>query len=179
MSNLIAVIAKKAGSKRKSDLGAGQDTVLTIFDMSQTYTKMIEDAVELAPLLAEELAGQYSEEVLSEGLSAQLEAWSKTLNDENDGSVAWATTSMRDGVRTLTHNKSGKEYIQGVVVASKIIKFDTNRPLPTKRRGHKSELTAVKAEFRDLANQWRMVGLEDHSIVVTGQEAQDLFESIR
>ncbi len=175
---LVAVISKRKGSTRKSDFGAGQDKVLTIFDMSQSYTKMIEDAVELAPLLAEELAGQYSDEALAQGLSEQLEAWSNTLNGDNDGSVAWATTSMRDGVRTLTHNKSGKEYVQGVAIRSKVIEFDPNRPLPTKKRGARSELTAVKGEFRDLANQWRMVGLDENSMIFTGSEAEEMFQSL-
>ena len=176
----VAVISKTSGSKRKSDFGAGQDTVLTVFDMSQSYGSMLSDAIELAPLLAEELEekGVFSPDVMAQGMKEQIEAWSASLNRQETGGVSWATTSMVDGVRTLSHNKSGKRYIQGVVVRRQVIQWDENRPLPTKKRGHKSELTAVKAEFRGLANQWSMVGLDDDSIVVTGQEAKEMFESL-
>tara|TARA_R110001592_G_scaffold88249_1_gene259957 strand:- start:719 stop:1261 length:543 start_codon:yes stop_codon:yes gene_type:complete len=179
MSNLVAVISKKSGSKRKSDFGAGQDTVLTIFDMDKSYGDLLSKAVSGIEAKVASLTGKFSDEAIAQAVAEQTASWTSSIEGKSNGGVSWAEQVEReDGLRILVHAKKGTQYIQGVCVGRKVLKVDENKPLPTNKRGPKTEVTAVKNELRKLASGWMMVSLSEDVMVYTGEEAREFASAL-
>ena len=121
---------------------------------------------------------EFSAEAVAQAKEEQVASWTSSIEGENDGGVRWANDASRDGIRIIKHATKGTEYIMGHIVGSKVLELDPVRPAPVNKRGARNEVTAVKNELRKLASSWRMVALNDTSIIMTGEEAEALLATI-
>ncbi len=172
MRNLVAVITKKKGDK----LGHGQDTILTVYDMTVSYTMMIAKALSQLDGVEVELEG-VSEEDLIQAKQEQRVSWAKAVASSADGGVAWASRTEYQGLRAIQHNGNGNVYVQGYAVMSKTIEYDANRPAPKKTRGSRNGVTAAKKELRKLADGWRMSAVSEGTMIYTGETAEALYNA--
>ena len=175
MQNLVAVITKKKGDKN----GHGRDTVLTVYDMGKSYTMMIAEALAQLEAHAATIEGDSAD--INQAVSEQRTAWAKSIAGGATGNSAlgWAEATTHEGIKAIRHTRTQKVYIQGYAVGSKTIEWDSNRPAEKKTRGSRNGVTAAKKELRKLAAQWRMSGINDESIIYTGETAKSLLEAIQ
>ena len=169
--NLVAVITKKKGDKN----GNGRDTVLTVYDMSKSYTMMIATALAQLETAAEAIDIEgVSDEDIAQAVTEQRAAWAKTIASSSDGGVAWESTVENAAYRVIQHNTNGNQYVQGYAVISKTIEYDANRPAKVNKRGHRNGVTAAKSQLRKLAAGWKMSAINDETIIYTGETAEAL-----
>lgn len=171
---LVAVITTKVAKTSKGITG-GADTILTVFDMGTSYTDMLSQAVAKVDSVD---VSEFSEEAVAQAKEEQVNSWTSAIEGKEDGGVRWANDASRDGIRIIKHASKGTEYVMGQIVASKVLELDETRPAPVNKRGPRNEVTAVKNQLRKLASGWRMVALNDSSIIMTGEEAQALLATI-
>ena len=172
--SIVAVITTKVASTSKGITG-GADTVLTVFDMGMSYTDMLAKAVARVDSVD---VSEFSAEAVAQAKEEQIASWVASIEGKENGGVAWANDISKDGIRMIEHSSKGTQYVIGHIIGSKVLELDPTRPAPVDKRGPRNEVTAVKNELRKLASSWRMVALNDSSMIFTGAEAEELLASI-